>query len=76
MYVIVGMEFEAVKALIDFMYTGNLQCNSKNVLTLMAAANKLAMPSAVELCKEFMTMLSTMPTNQVEVSEVIVSIFR
>ena len=50
-----------MKMLIDFMYTGNIYFTSKNVLSILNTATKLEMQTAVDLCKQFMTMLSDMP---------------
>ena len=69
MFFYLGMDVVAMKLLIEFMYTGSLHFTSKNVISLFNTATKLEMVDAVELCKQFMSMLSEMPQST-SISEV------
>uniref|UniRef100_F7B7P7 BTB domain-containing protein n=1 Tax=Ciona intestinalis TaxID=7719 RepID=F7B7P7_CIOIN len=49
-----GVDAESVEKLVDFMYTGKININTKNVCDLLAVSDFLQMPSVRKLCIEYL----------------------
>ena len=49
-----GFDGESVKALIDFMYSGEVTIKNENVMDLLAASDHLQMGEVKEFCFEFL----------------------
>ena len=56
---ITGFDGEAVKAIIEFMYSGNLSIDNENVMQLLAVANYLQMDEPKLFCVEFLESILT-----------------
>ena len=63
-----GVDGESVETLIDFMYSGKLTIDSKNVLRLLGAADYLQMEEVKVFCAEFLDSVLVPSTHHIILS--------